>query len=185
LRLCLADVIPRYNQACIVLKPFSEEMDLEKYFDIYDVSDTDFSEAMLGYSETEFDDIESVRVLKILTARFHTARKIFLCCLMALDAHGGKPDFLRWSNAVDEIRIVSTVTNEAELRLREILTEEESKQFIWTFTGYSLTFDRFPSPTNTKASTDSRARTMASPAAETKLLVLWNSRTPSKIACTP
>ncbi|KAH8813988.1 Mysoin-binding motif of peroxisomes-domain-containing protein [Hyaloscypha sp. PMI_1271] len=126
LRLCFADVIPRYNQACIVLKPFAEEMDLEKYFDIYDVSDTDFSEAMLGCSETEFDDIESVRVLKILAARFHTARKIFLCCLMALDAHGGKPDFLRWSNAVDEIRIVSTITNEAELRLREILSEEES-----------------------------------------------------------
>ncbi|KAH8792404.1 Mysoin-binding motif of peroxisomes-domain-containing protein [Hyaloscypha finlandica] len=126
LRLCFADVIPRYNQAYIVLKPFAEEMDLEKYFDIYDVSDTDFSEAMLEYSETEFDDIESVRVLKILAARFHTARKIFLCCLMALDAHGGKPDFLRWSNAVDEIRIVSAITNEAELRLREILSEEES-----------------------------------------------------------
>ena len=125
-------------------------MDLEKYFDIYDVSDTDFSEAMLGYSETEFDDIESVRVLKILAARFHTARKIFLCCLMALDAHGGKPDFLRWSNAVDEIRIVSTITNEAELRLREILSEEESKQFIWSFTGHSLTLIGFPVPPTPK-----------------------------------
>lgn len=127
LRLCFADVIPRYTQACVVLKPFAEELDLEKYFDIYDVSDTDFSEAMLGYSDTEFDDIESVRVLKILAARFHTARKIFLCCLMALDAHGGKPDFLRWSSAVDEIRGARAVTDEAEVRLREILTEEESK----------------------------------------------------------
>jgi Mysoin-binding motif of peroxisomes len=120
-------VIPRYIQACAVLKPFAEELDLEKYFDIYDISDTDFLEAMLGYSDTEFDDIESVRVLKILAARFHTARKIFMCCLMALDAHGGKPDFLRWSSAVDEIRGTRAVTDEAEVRLREILTEEESK----------------------------------------------------------
>ena len=102
-------------------------MDLEKYLDIYDVGNIDFSEAMAGYSETEFDDIESLRVLKILAARLHTARKIFLCCLMALDAHGGKPDFLRWSTAVDEIHGVSVVTEEAEHRLREILTEEESK----------------------------------------------------------
>jgi Mysoin-binding motif of peroxisomes len=149
-------------------------LDLEKYFDIYDVSDTDFSEAMLGYSETEFDDVESVRVLKILAARFHTARKIFLCCLMALDAHGGKPDFLRWSNAVDEISGVSAVTNEAELRLRKILAEEESKQFVQSSPGYSLTFNRFPSPANPKASIDSKARTMASPAAEAELLVIWN-----------
>ncbi|PMD40150.1 hypothetical protein L207DRAFT_428475 [Hyaloscypha variabilis F] len=126
LHLCFADVIPRYNQACILLKPFAEELDLEKYFDIYDVSDTDFSEAMLGYSETEFEDTESVRVLKILAARFHIARKIFLCCLMALDAHGGKPDFLRWNSAFGEIRGVSAITTEAETRLREILTEEES-----------------------------------------------------------
>jgi hypothetical protein len=102
-------------------------LDLEKYFDIYDISDTDFSEAMSGYSQTEFDDIGSVLVLKILAARFHTARKIFLCCLMALEADGGKSDFLRWSAAVDEIHGVGFVTNQAEHRLREILTEEESK----------------------------------------------------------
>jgi hypothetical protein len=126
LRVCFADVIPIYNQACIALKPFAEELDVEKYFDIYDVSDTDILEALLGYSETEFDDIGSIRVLKILAARFHTSRKIFLCYLMALDAHGGKPDFLRWGSAIDEIRGVRTITEQAEARLREILTEEES-----------------------------------------------------------
>jgi hypothetical protein len=101
-------------------------MDLEKYYDIYDVSDTDFSEAMLGYSEGEFDDAESVRVLKILAARFHTTRKIFLCCLMALDAHGGRPDVIRWSTAIDIIHGAIAVTVEAEERLRRILSEEES-----------------------------------------------------------
>ena len=45
---------------------------------------------------------------------------------MALDAHGGKPDFLRWGSAIDEIRGVRTITEQAEARLREILTEEES-----------------------------------------------------------
>jgi len=126
LRLCFADVIPRYKQACLGLKPFAEHMDLEKYYDIYDISDSDLSEAMLGYSDSEFENVDSLRALKILAARFHTTRKIFLCCLLALDAHGGKPDFLRWGTAVDKIHAVGVVTGEAEERLHRILSEEES-----------------------------------------------------------
>jgi len=102
-------------------------MNLEKYYDIYDISEADSDDAMLGYTEGEFEDAESVRVLKLFAARFHAVRKIFLCCLMALDAHGGKPDFLRWSTALDEIHGVATTTTIAEARLRRIVSEEESK----------------------------------------------------------
>ena len=102
-------------------------MDLEKYYDIYDISDIDYSEAMLGFSETEFEDPESLRALKILAARFHTIRKVFLCCLLALDADGGKYDFPRWSTALDEISGTSEVTKESEARLRQVLKEEESE----------------------------------------------------------
>jgi hypothetical protein len=113
-------------QAYTALKPFTEEMDLEKYYDIYDISDTDFTEASLGYSDSEFEDPESVRVLKILASRFFMSRKIVLCCLLALDANGGKPDFLRWSTAVDEIQGITSSTSEVEGRLHRILSEEES-----------------------------------------------------------
>jgi hypothetical protein len=123
--------MPRYEQAYSILKPFTEQMDLERYYDIYDISDEDFTEAMTGYSDTEFEDLESLRVLKILAARFHTARKIFLCCLMALDAHGGKPDFLRWSTAIDEMHGICAVTGSAGTRLRRILSEEESSYYHW------------------------------------------------------
>jgi hypothetical protein len=102
-------------------------MNLDKYYDVYDISDMDFSEAMLGYSGNEFEDQESVRVLKILAARFHTIRKVFLCCLLAFDADGGKPDFHRWSVAVDELHALNFITVDAEIRLRSILSEEESK----------------------------------------------------------
>lgn len=101
-------------------------MDLEKYYDIYDISDTDLAEALSGFSESEFEDTESLRVLKILAARFHTIRKMFLCGLMALDADGGKLDFSRWGTALDEIDGVSRATGDAEEKLRRILNEEES-----------------------------------------------------------
>ncbi|EKD20748.1 hypothetical protein MBM_01430 [Drepanopeziza brunnea f. sp. 'multigermtubi' MB_m1] len=123
---CFSAVIPRYNQACVALKLLAEELDLEKYFDIYDINDSDFSDAMAGFSEKEFEDAESVRVLKILAARFCTSRTIFLCCLMALDADGAKPDFDRWSTAVEQIQGVALVTGDAEDRLRRILSEEEN-----------------------------------------------------------
>ncbi|KAI9651199.1 hypothetical protein NHQ30_001236 [Ciborinia camelliae] len=126
LRISFANIIPRYIQACNLLKPLAEEMDLDKYYDVYDISDLDYSEAMLGYKEGEFEDEDSVRVLKIFAARFHTIRKIFLCCLLAFDAHGGKPDFHRWGLAVDELHTLCYVTSEAEDKLRRILGEEES-----------------------------------------------------------
>jgi len=50
---------------------------------------------------------------------------MFLCCLLAQDANGGKPDFLRWGTVVDEIHSVSVVTDEAGERLGRILSEEE------------------------------------------------------------
>jgi Mysoin-binding motif of peroxisomes len=124
---CMVEMVPRYNQAVSALVPLAEQLDLEKYYDIYNISDLDLQEARQGYAETEFEDNESLRVLKILVARLHVLRKIFLCCLLALEADGGKPDFLRWSTAVDEIHDVTSVTDESEQRLRKILSEEESK----------------------------------------------------------
>lgn len=127
----MSELLPRYNQACMVLKPLAELVNLEKYFDVYDISDLDLLEASLGFSESEFEDLESLRVLKILATRFHTIRKVLFCCLLALDADGGKPDFARWSTAVDEIQALSAVTGEAEDHLRRILGEEECEYYYY------------------------------------------------------
>jgi len=63
--------------------------------------------------------------LKILLYRLHTTRRVFLCCLLALDADGGKPDFTRWRTAVDEIERNEAVMKEAEETLKENLVEDE------------------------------------------------------------
>ncbi len=155
LRLCFADILPKYTQACTTLKPLAEEMDLEKYYDIYDVSDADFADAMLGYTDKEFDDAESVRVLKIFAARFHAIRKIFLCCLMALDARGGRPDLSRWTTALDEIRAVAVITSAAEARLRQILNEEESK-YASLSSDMQLTLSRLSGTSDSENPLDTR-----------------------------
>ena len=104
-----------------------EQMDLERYYDIYDISALDLAEAALGYAESEFDDLDSLRALKLLTSRFFIIRKAFLCCLLALDARGGKGDYVRWNAAADEIRALDRATISVEKRLHQILDEEQSE----------------------------------------------------------
>lgn len=123
--MCFSDTINAYCQASTVVKGFSEQLDLEKYCDVYDISDFDLSDAMRGYSEDEFDDLESLRTLKILAARFYTIRKIFLCSLLALEANGDENDLMRWTTAVEALRSLREATATAFERLRGILVEEE------------------------------------------------------------
>lgn len=119
-------MIQKYAQVSIVVQGFSEQLNLEKFYDIYDINDLDISDARQGFTETEFDDPESLRSLKIAAARFHTLRKLFLCALLALEARGNNSDFLRWSAAVEALRELSQVSQDSFDRLQTILREEES-----------------------------------------------------------
>ncbi|KAK3336567.1 Mysoin-binding motif of peroxisomes-domain-containing protein [Cercophora scortea] len=122
----LSDMTKAYIQVSTAIKGFCEQVDLEKYYDVYDISDFDISDAMHGFSESEIEDPESLRVLKIAAARFHTIRKILLCSLLAYEATGDNSDFLRWSTAVEGLRRLNEVTGDCFERLRLILSEEET-----------------------------------------------------------
>lgn len=138
-------MIKTYIKVSSVIKGFSEQLDIEKFHDVYDISDFDISDAMQGFSDREFDDPESVKTLKIAAARFHTIRKIFLCSLLALEATGDNTDFLRWSTAVESLRALTEATDEGLSKVRQILDEEESKPFARLESGCnSLTRNSFP-----------------------------------------
>lgn len=131
-----ADVLQVYDQVCNVVNGFTEQMDLEKYYDIYDVTDFDMSDAQRGFDEDEFEDLESLRTLKILAARFYTLRKMFLCALLALDANGDTNDLLRWTTAVESLRSLNTSTSAAYDRLQHILGGEECKKTSLIYTNH-------------------------------------------------
>ena len=125
LHACHADVLEAYKTAVSAVVKFSDSANLEKYYDVYDMSDFDIADAMSGYSEDEFDDKESLRTLKILAARFGALRKVFLCALLALDAMGDGKDLLPWTTAAEALRSLNTTTRAAYERLRSILSEAE------------------------------------------------------------
>lgn len=122
----LAEVLDAYNQVCTVVNGFAEQTDLEKYYDIYDITDFDMSDARRGFNEEEFDDPESLRTLKILSARFFIVRKLFLCALLALDASGDANDLLRWTTAVESLLNLNASTSSASTRLQTLLGEEQT-----------------------------------------------------------
>lgn len=121
-----ADMIKSYIQVTTAVKGLSEQLDLEKYYDVYDITDFDISDAMQGFPEDGTEEAESLRVLKIAAARFHTIRKLLLCALLAFEATGDNSDFVRWSTAAQCLNQLSTLTGDCYERLRLILSDEES-----------------------------------------------------------
>ncbi|KAL8370769.1 hypothetical protein RB595_000898 [Gaeumannomyces hyphopodioides] len=126
LRICFEDCMPKYMQTSDVVKGFSEQLDLEKYYDMYDISHLDMTDALQGFTTTELEDLESLRAFKVVASRFHTLRKSFLCALLALEVTGDKTDFLRWTTVVEGLKSLNDATGAAYERLATILREEES-----------------------------------------------------------
>ncbi|KAF2465044.1 uncharacterized protein BDR25DRAFT_92481 [Lindgomyces ingoldianus] len=128
LRAAFASAIPIFAEHCGSLKQLVEEDDLEKYLDVYDISNPDLQEAAQGYSESEFEDAETLKALRILQYRLSTLRRVYLCSLLALEADGGKPDFARWTVAVDSMLSLAAPTGDWSEKLNRILSEDE--QFV-------------------------------------------------------
>ncbi|KIH86728.1 proliferating cell nuclear antigen [Sporothrix brasiliensis 5110] len=131
-RSSLVDALPKYIQSAGVMKGFAEQTELEMHYHIHDITDFDISDAMQGFSEAEFDDADSIRTLTVLTSRFHTIRKLFLCALLALEARGDESDYLRWTTAVEGLRTLNEVTISGYQRMRSILGEAETFPHIAT-----------------------------------------------------
>ncbi|OAA68108.1 proliferating cell nuclear antigen [Niveomyces insectorum RCEF 264] len=121
-----ANALPKYIQATNVVQGLAEQLDLEMYYHVHDISDFDISDALQGFSEAEFDDADSIRTLTVLAARFHTVRKLFLCALLALEANGDDSDFLRWTTAVEGLRTLNETTDTCYKRLQTILGDVET-----------------------------------------------------------
>lgn len=127
---CLYSLLARYLQAQRSLQPLTDDINLAKYYDIYDVSVEELIEAEACLAERETDDQYSLRALRTLFGRLYGVRKSILCCLLALGADGGGSDIERWSTAVELMRKLGEVTGQNIRRMTDILSEEDSSKCI-------------------------------------------------------
>ncbi|GAB7364425.1 hypothetical protein MBLNU230_g4966t1 [Neophaeotheca triangularis] len=122
-----AAVIPACIEACDGLGALIDEDDLEKYFDIYDISPQDAKEASGSDALSPLDDDpESLKSLRVLSYRCNVLRRVIFCSLMATEADGGKPDFQRWRTATDVMVSLGQVTAIHAEKLRVMLGEMET-----------------------------------------------------------
>lgn len=98
---------------------------MEKYLDIYDISNPDLQDAAQGYSESEFEDHETLKALRVLQYRLSTLRRVYLCSLLSLEADGGKPDFAKWSAVVDSMMILAAAAGDWTEKFNRIVQEED------------------------------------------------------------
>ena len=119
-------MLARYVQARRALQPLTDSINLEKYYDICDISMDELSEAELELAERAEEDHYSLRALRDLFGRLYSVRKSVLCCLLGLSADGGGSDISRWSTAIEEMRDLSKVTGASMQRMTSILDEEDS-----------------------------------------------------------
>lgn len=121
----LRQAIEPHARSATAIRALIQESDIDKYFDIYDIDQDDIDEMNLGIKEGEFDDMESLRALKAYIHRLHTTRRVFLCCLLALDAHGGYSDFAAWRMVVEELKILGITMSETGRTLHRASEEQE------------------------------------------------------------
>ena len=142
------------------LKPFAAPLDLEKYYDIYEVSRTDLEDAEL-IASVELADIENagtLQDLKLGLQKLHILRKLALCTLLALDADGSKSDFRRLSVAVEMMCNCTSLTARMILNIDEVMGEEEGKPvgFCTLLPRTDHALNRLSSPTYSKGTLDAR-----------------------------
>ena len=122
-----ATVIPTCIANSETLRGLIDEDDLEKYFEIYDISSQDAKEAIgpeaLGVLD---DDAESLKSLRLLSYRAGVLRRVMLCSLMALEADGGKPDFSRWRLANETMESESKAVGNSAERVQQCLSDMET-----------------------------------------------------------
>ena len=126
LRSSLNSLVVPNVQAYKSLRGITAEINLERYFDMYELSRSDLEEVeetAISNGDNSTDD-ESLKCLKISLHKLHIVRKLFLCNVLALNADN-KHDSYIWARATEIMQSLSSEYVAAATALDSILCEEE------------------------------------------------------------
>ncbi|KAI4255698.1 MAG: hypothetical protein LQ352_002447 [Teloschistes flavicans] len=125
----LASLPSLYCEAFEEMKGLAVATDLEKYYDMYEISRTDMLEIeSLKDAESLHSGEETLLSFKIGLQKLHLARKLFLCSILALSADGGRTDVAKWASATKTMNALSNETSKATQALGEVLEAEIAQQ---------------------------------------------------------
>lgn len=150
----LLPLVSSYHKAFEAARPLAVEGDLEKYYDIYEISRSDIQEAEdVPVVLAEDDETETLKALKLAFQKLHINRKLYLCSLLALNADGSRSDFRTWSAASESLVHIASETARMTVNIGEVLGEEECRRIKSPYDRFPLTFharlSRTPHPQGT------------------------------------
>ena len=105
-----------------------EESDLAKYLEIYDISDADLCDASFGfpqYMHEDGNDHQSLKYLRVASARQSILRRLLLCALLAIPADMTSANLPRWEQVTGRMLTIAEACGSASNRLTEAQLIEE------------------------------------------------------------
>ena len=127
MKAAIPPLLSAYCQEFENLKPSAVSVDLERYYDLYEISQADIQEAgaFTSLSINDDDDMDTLRALKSAFQALHLTRKLYLCSLLALNADGRGPDFPVWTAASESMGSLISKTTQMAYDIDRILLEQE------------------------------------------------------------
>ena len=154
MKAAIPPLLSAFRQEFDNVKPSAVAVDLERYYDLYEISQSDIQEAEAFTSGINYDDdMDTLRMLKSGFQALHLTRKLYLCSLLALSADGRGPDFPVWTNASESMSSLVSKTTQMANDIDRIMLEEEGNsssgqcsEHPLTLIGIPLAFPLPPTP---------------------------------------
>ena len=125
----LPSLTSTYRQEWERLKPLAAAIDIDKYYDLYEISHTDVQEAE-AVSAVTLDadvDLDTLKALRSGLQHLHLIRKLYLCSLLALNSDAEGSNMSVWAVATESMSSLASKTLQSTEKIEKFLTEEECK----------------------------------------------------------
>jgi vezatin len=129
----------------------------ERQLEIHEIAEPDVQESLSGATISEIEDQESLRALRTMHLRFSILRRLFLCQLLSLEAHGTPSDKHPWKTALYALRTLAHSTGQFAEHINALLREEDERQHAAP-NNMSIPIPSTPNTTNTHRSTPEKER---------------------------
>ncbi|KAK5958253.1 hypothetical protein OHC33_000095 [Knufia fluminis] len=121
----LTVLIALYVESHNVLQSFVVQQDLQRYHDIYEISLTEYSDAIKVANESAAEGNLALKELRFALRLHAVARKVFLCDLLALRTSNGWRRVRQWQAVQSVLREIEEETWSRQQGLSARLHEEE------------------------------------------------------------
>jgi hypothetical protein len=118
------------------LKSLATAGDVNKYHEIYDVSEQDIQEMSSHIRPEALDEGASLKALRCCLRRMFLARQLVLCDLLAISPQLEGDDIEKWRTVLQQVSILAELLHNEAAALSTSLTKEDERHWGETNFGY-------------------------------------------------